>query len=131
MFRIAGAVALDRPVAQALVDRRVPGREGQLVVRKGVLRPKRALLSAPTTAEAIVKQLGNGNELGPRAQAMLEEIRDSLRVFNAARYCRNGHLDATALDTTLESGTSAIRRLRFMKLWPMRGRRLREIGRRG
>jgi hypothetical protein len=41
-------------------------------------------------------------------------------VFTAARYSRNGHLDTTALDTTLEIGTSAIRRLRFTKRWPMR-----------
>jgi len=120
MFRIAGAVALDRPVAQAVVDMNVPGREGQLVLRTGILRPKRALVSAPTTAEAVARQLGNGNRAGLRTQAMLEEIRDSLRVFNAARYSRNGHLDTTALDTTLEIGTSAIRRLRVTKRWPMR-----------
>ena len=41
-------------------------------------------------------------------------------MFNAARYSRNDHLDATALDTTLENGTGAIRRLRVTKLWPMR-----------
>ncbi len=120
MFRIAGAVALDRPVAQAVVDMNVPGREGQLVLRKGILRPRRAMVSAPTTAETMARQLGNGNRAGLRTQAMLEEIRDSLHVFNAARYSRNGHLDTTALDTTLEIGTSAIRRLRFTKRWPMR-----------
>ncbi len=118
VFRIAGAVALDQPVAQAMVDMHVPGREGQLALRKGMRR--RALVSAPTTAEAIARQLGNGNTPDPRAQAMLEEIRDSLRAFNAARYSRNGHLDAMALDTTLENGTSAVRRLRVTKLWPMR-----------
>lgn len=120
MFRIAGAVALDRPVAQAVVGMNVPGREGQLVLRKGILRPRRAMVSAPTTAAAMARQPGNGNRPGLRTQAMLEEIRDSLHVFNAARYSRNGHLDTTALDTTLEIGTSAIRRLRFTKLWPMR-----------
>ena len=118
VFRIAGAVALDRPVAQAMVDMNVPGREGQLALRTGMRR--RALVSAPTTAEAIARQLGNGTGPGPRAQATLEEIRDSLRVFNAARYSRNDHLDTTALDTTLENGTGAIRRLRATTLWPMR-----------
>jgi hypothetical protein len=122
VFRIAGAVALGRPVAQALVDMDVPGREGQLVLRKGILRPRRALISAPTTADAIARPLANGNGKGPgpRTQAMLEEIRASLRVFNAVRYSRNGHVDTTGLDAALDNGATAIRRLRFAKRWPVR-----------
>lgn len=122
MCRIGGAVALGRPVAQELVDMRVPGREGQLALRKGILRPKRALISAPTTAAALARELANGNgrQSDARTHAMLEEILDSLRVFDTARYSRNGQLDAAALDTALEQGTRAIRRLRVTKLWPMR-----------
>ena len=122
VFRIAGAVALGQRPVQALVDRHVPGREGQLVLPKGMLRRKRTLISARTTAEAMARQLANGGGQGPDPcpQATLEEIRDSLHVFNAARYGRNGDLDAGALDTALDLGTSTIRRLRFTKLWPMR-----------
>ena len=122
VFRIAGAVGLGRPLAQTVVDRHVPGREGQLVLPKGMLRQERALISSRTTAGAMASQLANGDGQGPdaRAQATLEDIRDSLHVFNAARYGRNGDLDAGALDIALDNGTSAIRRLRFTKLWPMR-----------
>lgn len=122
LLRIAGAVALRRPVAQAVVDTHVPGREGQLVVQKGILRPKRALISASTTALAIAGQLadGNGGQSGARIQVTLEELQDSLGVFAAARYGRNGHLDVAALDTALEQGVRAIRRLSARKLWPMR-----------
>jgi hypothetical protein len=122
MCRIAGAVALDRPVAQTLVNVDVPGSEGQLALRKGILRPKRALISAPTTAAAIALQLDSGNlcQRDARARAVLEEIQGALRVFGAARYGRNGHLDVTALDTALDGGARAIRRLRVMKRWPRR-----------
>jgi hypothetical protein len=122
MCRIAGAVALEGPVAQTLVNVNVPEREGQLALRRGILRPKRALISAPTTAAAIAVRLASGNGSRPdaRAQAVLEEIQGALRVFGAARYGRNGHLDGRALDTALEDGARAIRRLRVMKLWPMR-----------
>lgn len=61
VFRIAGAVALARPVAQSLVDLDMKGREGQLAIRKGVFRARRALLSAPTTADAIARELTDGN----------------------------------------------------------------------
>lgn len=120
VFRIAGAVALARPLAQALVDMSVSGQEGQLALRKGLWRPRRALVSAPTTADAIERQLATGNGFEPRTQLVLEEVRNSLRVFNAARYGRNGHLDTPNLDAALERGTSALRRLRTMKWWPMR-----------
>lgn len=122
VLRIAGAVALDRPVAQPVVDRHVPGREGQLPLRKGIWRPKRALVSASVTAEVIDSQLAgsNGKGLGPRRQAILEEIRNSLRVFGTARYSPNSHLDRAALDTALDKGASAVQRLRMTKLWPRR-----------
>jgi hypothetical protein len=122
IFRIAGAVALDQPVAQSVVDRQVPGREGQLVLRKGLLRRRRALVSASTTADAITRELINGNGAGPGPgkKATLEEIRDSLLVFNAARYGRNGHFETAELDRALDNGASALRRLRLAKLWPGR-----------
>jgi hypothetical protein len=122
IFRIAGAVALDQPVAQSVVDPQVPGREGQLVLRKGLLKRRRALVSASTTADAITRELINGNGAGPSPskKATLEEIRDSLLVFNAVRYGRNGHFETAELDRALDNGASALRRLRLAKLWPAR-----------
>lgn len=120
VFRVAGAVALRRPVAQALVDTTEPAHEGQLVLRRGILRRKLALVSTPTTPNVIAKALENGNRPGVRASAMLTDIRDSLRVFGAARYGRNSHLDIEALDKALDDGTNAIRRLRIREQWPMR-----------
>jgi len=122
VFRVAGALALERPLTQTVVDRHVPGREGQLVLRKGILRPRRALVSASTTAEAITRQLTDSDGRGPnlRTRTMLEEIRDALLVFTVARYGRNGHVDTTALDRALDNGSIALRRLRLARLWPMR-----------
>ena len=80
------------------------------------------MVSAPTTAAAIATQLANGSGRGPgpRMTAVLEGIHDSLRVFSAARYGRNGQLERDELDAALDHGASAIRRLYVMKLWPMR-----------
>jgi len=41
-------------------------------------------------------------------------------VFSAARYSRNGHLDTVALDQALDDGHTALRRLRFATLRPVR-----------
>jgi hypothetical protein len=117
VVRIAAAVALGRPLAQTLVDSNVPRQDGQIVLRKGMLR--RALISAPTTQDSFAIQPGTGNGPGPRARVVIEELRESLQTFSATCYGRADHLDTTALDSALDNGMRAIQRLRFMKRWPM------------
>jgi len=133
LFRIAGAVALGRRVAQTVVDRDVEGRTGQIKVRKGKLSRRRTLVSAPTTADAIARQLANGAAPGPRTRMALDEIRESLIVFNAAHYRRNGQLDVTALDAALDQGETALRRMRLSTRWPVRtaDALAKSVGRRG
>lgn len=120
LLRIAGAVATGRPVAQRTVETNVEGQAGQLVVDGRMLPRRRTLVSAATTADAIARQLATGEARTPEVRTALEQIRDSLRVFNAAHYSRNGHLDTTALDAALADGTSALRRLRVSTRWPVR-----------
>jgi hypothetical protein len=119
-MRIAGAVALDRPVAQDFVGRDVVEREGQVTVRKGWLRPRRVLLSASVTSKAIASHLSNGREIGANTRARLESISDALGVFSAASYGRNGKADAAALDAAVASSKDVIRGLRTSARWPMR-----------
>jgi hypothetical protein len=115
VVRIAAAVALGRPVAQTLVDINVPRQDGQMILRKGMLR--RALISAPTTEDSFATPPGKGP--GPRAQAMSEQLRESLQTLSAACYGRADHFDAPALDSALDNGMRAIQRLRSTKRWPM------------
>ena len=117
VVRIAGAVALDRPLAQTLVRFNVPRQDGQIILRKGILR--RALISAPTTEDALAAPLASGTGPGPRARATIEQLRESLHTFSAASYGRPDHLDTAALDSALDNATRAIQRLRFTKRWPM------------
>ena len=121
-FRIAGAVALGRPVAQTLVDKTSPERQGQIGSAEGHLPRKRALVSAPTTVNLIDRHLtsGNGSRRRRAPSLALAEIREALRVFNTARYGRTHEADRAALDSALRAGTRAIRRLRLTQLWPQR-----------
>ncbi len=118
--RIAGAVALDRPVAQDFVGPEAVEREGQLTIRKGWIRPRRVLLSASVTPKAIAGRLGNGRELRANTRVRLESISDALGVFSAASYGRNGKADASALDAAAESSKDVIRSLRTSARWPVR-----------
>lgn len=119
-LRIAGAVALGRPVTQDAVDRDAVEHEGQVTIRTGWLRRGRAALSAPTTSKTIAAHLGNGHRPGARTQASLQEISGALRVLSAASYGRRDTADGDALDAALEDGTRAVKRLRVGATWPMR-----------
>jgi hypothetical protein len=118
-LRIAGAVAVGRQVSQEFVGNGAAERDGQLVIRTGLLRRRRAVLSAPTTPRAIAEQLGR-NHSGARAGATLKQLGDALQVFSAARYGRNGQVDSAALDSALNEASGAVRRLRVTTLWPVR-----------
>jgi hypothetical protein len=118
-LRVAAAVAVGRQVSQEFVNNGTAAREGQLAIRTGFLRRRRAVISAPTTPRAIAEQLGR-NHSGARAGATLKQLGDALEVFSVARYGRNGEVDSTALDVALSQGSSAVRRLRVTTLWPVR-----------
>jgi hypothetical protein len=118
VFRIAAAVALGRTVAQSPAGRDAAVREGQVPVRTGIVRPRRALISAATSPETF-KRKPASPAIGRRQGALaviLEEIHQGLSVFSATRYSRGATLDTAALDTALDNGASAIRRLRRMTL---------------
>jgi hypothetical protein len=129
MIRVAGAAATGQPITQAQADTQKQEREGQVLVRNGMFRSTRSLISAPTTAATLDEQLahGNGVRSDPATQALVGEIRDSLRVLNAARYGRNGHINPAALDDALERAVGAIQRLHARAQWPARAvERLRQ-----
>jgi hypothetical protein len=118
-LRIAGAVALGRPVTQSVVGADVTERDGQLTVYRGWPRRRRVLLSASTTSRTIATGL-NGYGANGSARANLETISDALTVLNGAAYGRQTKEDGSALDSALEDGTQAVRRIRSTTLWPRR-----------
>ena len=121
-FRVAGAIALQQPVAQTWVAVDTPARDGQLALRHGLLRRRHALVSASMTAEAIdrLRTARNGGRPTDAGQHIVDPIREALAALNAVRYGRVGEVDVQALDRTLDNGRSAVHRLRMTRLWPAR-----------
>ncbi len=134
-MRLAGAVALSRPVSLKEVDRRTPPTEGQVAAFAGfgALRGKTTMLSAAVTPESAVAN-GNAPSTSSGAEGRSSELwralSQSLGAFTAARYARpstssgrpeavdgrNGNLDGTALDAALAEGEDAIKRLRVRQV---------------
>jgi hypothetical protein len=110
-LRIAGAVALARPIGQRDLGRDGKAGEGQIVIGRG-LRRKKVVLSA-----AVTPRISDG----PNGSPLWHGISQSLSVFSAARYSRNGKVDATALDAALGEGQDLVKRLRFSQ-WRRFGR---------
>jgi hypothetical protein len=122
VLRIGGAVALDRPVAQRIVDTRQDPHDGQLSLRKGIFRPRRALVSNATTPGTIARAMAptNGPAPNARTEALLKEFEESIGVLSVARYGRDGRLDGAALNTAFETGVNALKKLRGAQRWPLR-----------
>ena len=119
-LRIAGAVALNRPVSQQFVGSEVAEREGQLTVYSGWPRRRRVLLSAATTSRTIASAMNNGHNPSANTRASLASISDALGVLSAAGYGRQTKEDVAALDSALAESTQAVRRIRSTTLWPRR-----------
>jgi hypothetical protein len=119
-LRIAGAVALGRPVSQSFVEQDVSEREGQLAVYRGWPRRRRVLLSAGTTSRTIATAMNNGHTPSAQTRASLESISDALGVLSTAGYGRQMKDDSAALDSALADGTQAVRRIRATTMWPRR-----------
>jgi hypothetical protein len=120
--RLAGAVALSRPVSQKEVDRETPPGEGQVAAPAGLatLRGKVTMLSAAVTPESAVSNGQSPGSTGGRVQGrdaeLWRSISQALGVFTAARYTRNGTLDGTALDSALAESEDAVKRLRVRQV---------------
>jgi hypothetical protein len=119
-LRIAAALALGRKVAQQYVDAETPERPGQVAVRTGLVRRKRALVSAPMTPVSIAGRMQSGAVRGAQARVNVEQISDALKAFGAATYARGAEPDTLTLNSALDTAVGAIRRLRVSSLWPMR-----------
>jgi hypothetical protein len=109
-LRLAGAVALARPVGQRLAERDAAAGEGQIAIRRG-FRGRKIMLSASVTPHTVQP---NGSRSG--AAGLWEAISQTLATFSALRYSRNGTPDGTALDAALAEGQDLIRRLRRYQL---------------
>jgi hypothetical protein len=124
VLRVAAAVALGRTVAQSVVDTDTPAREGQVLLQRGIIRSRRAMISAATSPESIERRLATTatRRRASTLTATLEQLREPLHVFSSTRYGRREELNTADLDAALENGEKAIRRMRLMSLWPMRMR---------
>ena len=118
-LRIASAIGLGRPVAQAELTRDARQREGQLVVRPARWRSRRLLISAGTTPHSIDKGLEQQFRFSPGSRAILERLRNALHALGGAAYGKPADIDASALDAVLADSLEAMRQLRRRSIWPM------------
>lgn len=107
-LRLAGAVALRKPVSQRLVARDVAASEGQIAMGRG-WRAGKILLSSAVTAGTL-----NG-----AASPIWSSLSQTLGTFSSLRYSRAGTPDATTLDAALAEGQDLVKRLWRTQLFRM------------
>jgi hypothetical protein len=115
-LRLAGAVALSRPVSHKEVDRATPPTEGQVAAAPGfnTLRGKKVVLSASVTPDSTPL-----NGASASATELFRALSQPLALFTAARYSRpstssgqGSDIDTTALDAALSEARDVVGRLR-------------------
>lgn len=118
LARIAGALALDRPVAQAAAAPEAVVKEGQVLAVGGVLRRRAVLLSAPLTPQALAaaQQRATWPERGP----LVADLHAALVTFGEARYARTSAGNEAELDAALARIEKGLRRARILAAWPVR-----------
>jgi hypothetical protein len=116
VFRVGGALAIGRRVAQMPVTLETYGREGQLELRKGLWPRMKVLISASLTPEEMADELAVTKWQGAAAaerKALLGEAQRAFAVFNNARYTLPGDAAGReALDGALKTGLRLLRALR-------------------
>lgn len=137
-FRLAGSIAVSRPVTQAVVDSDVVDRTGQLGLRRGIWRPRKTLISSALTSDAIAREIAkaqSNHSRDPGWTGMLEDLHRALAAFTAARYGQGPDLAGETLTLAFDRGVAAVRQLRVRTMTPLREaakmtRALRDWGRR-
>jgi hypothetical protein len=114
--RVAAAMGVGRAIAQAPAGR-APEREGQLLVRQGLVRRRRIVVSASTTSSAVERALADPYAT-LRSRGALESLRSALQALSVAAYSRTSELDTIALDRSLSETIDAVKQLRLRSLLP-------------
>jgi hypothetical protein len=114
--RVAAAVGTGRAIAQAPAGR-TSEREGQLLVRQGLIRRRRLVVSASTTSGTVERALSDP-DAALRARGALESLRSALTTLSVAAYGRASELDTMALDRALSDSVDAAKQLRLRSLVP-------------
>ena len=114
--RVAAAIGVGKAIAQAPAGR-APEREGQLLVKQGLVRRRRILVSASTTSSAVERALADPYST-LRSRGALESLRNALQALSVAAYGRTSDLDTIALDRAMSESADAVKQLRLRSLVP-------------
>ena len=132
-YRVAGALALESPVAQRRVVNgvRAGDDEGQLHVPRWLLGSTEALVSSAVTAARIDREVERVRTERPKDVGAVESIRDGLALFSAARYRSAADLETDAMTAQVDAGVDLLGRLQTRMAPPVRfverlGRSVRE-----
>ena len=118
VMRIAGALAMNRPVAQIRAAHDSVLQDGQLLMSRGWFKRGSLLVSASATPRVL--GLVATRPSWPDRRPLYAEVQEALNVFSEARYARETVVTAAELDRAMERVRTVLRQLRLQLSWPMR-----------
>ena len=112
VVRIMGAVALSKQINQLSAQFESKGLEGQLKLRKGLIWPKKVLISSNLTPESIFSKRQEIN------REWTDKFLSVFTALNSIRYSQE--LDTKNLDSLLEQSKSLLKKVKFSNHWIVR-----------
>ena len=116
--RIAGALVLDKPVAQLAASHDSVLQDGQVLVSRGPFRRGALLLSAAVTPRSL--ECSSKQFTWPDRGPLYAEIAAALSAFSEARYTRADAANEADLDDAIGRVRATLRQLRVQLSWPVR-----------
>jgi hypothetical protein len=112
MLRVAAAITLEQALTETVARRGERPREGQLLVRTGVIRPRHMIVSSAVTRSSIERAIAVSPPRRNSDLVACSVIADALGGLGAARFGHNVQYDEVALNDWLDRAIEAIRRSR-------------------
>jgi hypothetical protein len=122
-LRLAGAVALKRPIAERVATAANKEREGELRVRSGVFRRKTRIISSSVTATALTAAIDESSDraiLEGKGITELRRLESALANFTIARYTGAADISTEKLTNQVNAGIDVLRALRLRAFPPVR-----------
>ena len=117
LTRLVAASAIDRPISQRVLANGGVVPEGRLLVQYGLIKPSRATVSSPVTADDLARATTQSNTFSTTRRQQIEGLQSAIVVLTNALYRKAPVRDSAALDEAARHALGVARDVAQERSW--------------